>query len=147
MLYKDSSVLQRMLPDSSSTIASAGSLGTNFAFIDDHRFAPKNMLTQPFDGPFTNPMGLSGLNGVGLNNPYLLNSGISGLGAFDLSSTAASFLGSGAGFAVAALIWIASIYVFGSDAKKARGKRKLDKEIARHKGSVASIEAKYGLKA
>lgn len=145
MLYKDSSVLQRMLPENSNTIASAGSLGTNLMFLDDKRFAPKNMLTQPFDGPLSNPMGLSGLNGIGLNNPYILNSGISGLGAFDLSTFASSFGGSASGFALIAaglLFWQA---FFGPGAKQERGKKRLAKEDARHTSQIATIKAKYGL--
>ncbi len=134
MLYTDSSILTRMARPSGFTaqIAPSGELSPQVSFIGDANYAPKNLLTQPFDGPLTNPMGLSGLHG-------------GGLGAFDLSTFSSSFGGSAVGFAsIAALLLIWQAF-FGPGAKEERGKRKLAKEDARHTSSVATIKARYGL--
>lgn len=145
MLYQDSSVLARMVRPSPNVIAAAGSEGTNLIFLGDENLYPKNLLTQPFDGPLKNPMGLSGLNGGGLDNPYMLRSGISGLGDFDLSTFATSFGGSATGFFFIGLsVWALSKF-FSPGAKQERGKKRLAKEDARHTSATATIKAKYGL--
>lgn len=145
MIYSDFSVIARMVRPSPGVIAAAGAEGTNLSFLGDANYAPKNMLTQPFDGPLKNPMGLSGLSGGGLENPYLERSGISGLGAFDLSTFTSSFGGSAAGFTLIAVGLLAWQAFFGPGAKQERGKRRLAKEDARHTSTVATIKAKYGI--